>query len=389
MGVKVRERGGNWWVYIDHKGRRRAKRCASKKAAQIAADKIDAALRLGQVGVLDADKPLVTFQEYAEQWLETVGAVRLRPATVEQYRLRLRLRQLPTLGPLPMTSITRETVRTLLGQMVKVGNQHSKGRPAARRTIQGALRTLSAIFTTTEEDGLAPMNPTRRLGAQVAPTAADSLSEIEVFDRGEVSRLLGLAELDYPEYYPFLLCLARTGMRLGEAIGLEWRDVDWTARVILIRRSRRRNRVSQPKNGKARRVDMSRQLAEALQDLRTLQEAEAVVAGHAPPERVFSDRTGGPIQADGFRQTVWAPLLRRAQLRYRKPHTLRHTYASMLIEAGEPLIYVQQQLGHHSAPFTLSVYGHLLPRGDRRAVDALDDAAIRNPHATDLFARQS
>jgi integrase len=389
MGVKVRERGGNWWVYIDHKGRRRAKRCASKKAAQIAADKIDAALRLGQVGVLDADKPLVTFQEYAEQWLETVGAVRLRPATVEQYRLRLRLRQLPTLGPLPMTSITRETVRTLLGQMVKVGNQHSKGRPAARRTIQGALRTLSAIFTTAEEDGLVPTNPARRLGAQVAPTAADSLSEIEVFDRGEVSRLLGLAELDYPEYYPFLLCLARTGMRLGEAIGLEWRDVDWTTRVILIRRSRRRNRVSQPKNGKARRVDMSRQLAEALQGLRTLQEAEAVVAGHAPPERVFSDRTGGPIQADGFRQTVWAPLLRRAQFRYRKPHTLRHTYASMLIEAGKPLIYVQQQLGHHSAAFTLSVYGHRLPRGDRRAVDALDDATIRNPHATELLARQS
>ena len=46
---------------------------------------------------------------------------------------------------------------------------------------------------------------------------------------------------------------------------------------------------------------MSRQLAEALQGLRTLQEAEAVVAGQAPPERVFSDRTGGPIQEDGFR----------------------------------------------------------------------------------------
>ena len=113
------------------------------------------------------------------------------------------------------------------------------------------------------------------------------------------------------------------------------------------------------------------------------------MAGHAPPERVFSDRTGGPIQADGFRPTVWAPLLRRAQLRYWKPHRLRHTYASTMIEAGEPLIYVQQQLGHHSAAFTLSVYGHLLPRGDRRAVDALDDATIRNPHATELLARQS
>jgi hypothetical protein len=54
----------------------------------------------------------------------------------------------------------------------------------------------------------------------------------------------------------------------------------------------------------------------------------------------------------------------------------------MLIEAGEPLTYVQQQLGHHSPAFTLGVYGHLLPRGDRRAVDRLDDVTFRNPGAT-------
>jgi integrase len=138
MGVKVRERNGAWWVYVDHKGRRRAKRCASKKAAQIAADKIDAALRLGQVSVLDDDKParIVTFKDYAGHWMETVGAVRLRPGTAEQYQVRLRLRLLPTLGPMPMTSITRETVRTLLGEMVKAGNQRSKGRTAARGTVR-------------------------------------------------------------------------------------------------------------------------------------------------------------------------------------------------------------------------------------------------------------
>lgn len=78
-------------------------------------------------------------------------------------------------------------------------------------------------------------------------------------------------------------------------------------------------------------------------------------------------------------------MLRRAGLRYRKIHTLRHSLASLLIEAGEPLPYVQQQLGHHSAAFTLKVYGHLMPRGSRRAVDALDDIQTptnRNPGAT-------
>ena len=59
-----------------------------------------------------------------------------------------------------------------------------------------------------------------------------------------------------------------------------------------------------------------------------------------------------------------------------------------MIEAGEPLTYIQQQLGHHSPGSTLTVYGHLLPRGDRRAVDRLDDplpeATISNPRATDV-----
>jgi integrase len=197
-------------------------------------------------------------------------------------------------------------------------------------------------------------------------------------------------EDERPGYYPFLLCLARTGIRLGEAVALEWRDVDFAARVLLIRRSRRKARVSEPKNGKARRVDISPQLAAALHTLKSIQDTEAIVHGGPSPERVFSDHHGGSIQDDTFRQRVWAPLLKRAELRYRKPHTLRHTYASMLIEAGEPLTYIQQQLGHHSPAFTLKVYGHLLPRVGRRGVDVLDDSAatIRNPAATDLLALQ-
>lgn len=387
MGVKVKEWKGGWYVFINWKGKRRAKKCASKKAAELARDKIDAALKLGQVDVLDADKrplpPSVpTFAEYADRWLTTVGSVRVRPATLEQYRTRLKLRLLPTLGPLPLTSITRETVRNLIGEMIRGGNYRSRGRPIARGTIRETLGTLSTFLSTAEEDGLIPFNPARRLGKQIAPTGAEEAQEIEVFERAELRVLLEVAERDWPEYYPFVLCLARTGMRLGEAIALEWRDIEWTNRVIFVRRSRRRDRISEPKNGKVRRVDMSAQLAEVLRNLRTLQEAEAVLSGTAPPEWVFPTPEGTPIKEDSFRNYVWTRLLRRAGLRYRKPHTLRHTFASMLIEQGEPLTYVQQQLGHHSPAFTLKVYGHLLPRGNRRAVDALDDTTIRNPGAT-------
>jgi integrase len=128
---------------------------------------------------------------------------------------------------------------------------------------------------------------------------------------------------------------------------------------------------------------MSRQLAATLAGWKSLQEADAVLAGHAVAPWVFRNPDGAVNRVDGFRRALWTSLLRRASLRYRKPHTLRHTYASLLIQAGEPLTYVQQQLGDHSPAFTLAVYGHLIPRGDRRAVDALDDATGRNLYATD------
>jgi integrase len=206
-----------------------------------------------------------------------------------------------------------------------------------------------------------------------------------VFTPRELTRLLAVAEQDFPENYPFVLTLARTGIRLGEAVGLEWRDVDFSQRVLVIRRSVREGRVSLPKNGKTRRVDMSPQLAACLESLRSLQGAEAALQGIPAPERCF------PGQQDerAWRAYTWAAVLRRAEVRYRKPHTLRHTYASLLLERRESLLYVQQQLGHHSPAFTLTVYGHLMPREGARAVDALDDPHPTAPQtqAPDVTAR--
>jgi integrase len=386
MGVRIKEWKGSWWVFVNHKGRRKAKKCASKKAAELARDQIDARLKLGQLDVLEADQkpspPTVpTFAEYAERWLESVGAVRLRLSSLEQYRVRLKLRLLPTLGPLPLIGITRETVRNLIGEMVRLGNFRSQGQSPSRSTLRETLGTLSAILTTAEEDGLIPTNPARRMGRNIAATGTVEARDIEVFDREELMKLLEVTERDSPEFYPLVLCLARTGMRTGEAFALAWQDIDWKNRAIFVRRSRRRNRISEPKNGKVRRADMSAQLAAVLRGLKSIQEAEAVVRGVEPPERVFNAPDGGPVREDVFRR-FWVALLRRTEVRYRKPHTLRHTFASLLLEAGEPILYVQQQLGHHSPAFTLRVYGHLLPRGERRAVDLLDDATSRNPRAT-------
>jgi integrase len=282
-----------------------------------------------------------------------------------QARSRLK-RVLPVIGPLPLTTITRQTIRDLVARVQSQGSRRVKGKGITRRTIRATLGIVSVILGQAVEDGVIPSNPCQRLG-KLLPNG-QAAPEIEVFTRRELAALLDVAQRDYSDSYPFLLTLARTGLRLGEAVGLEWRDVDLGERVLHVRRSVRKGRVSLPKNGKPRRVDVSPMLAECLSSLRSFQAAEAALKGIPAPERCFP----GQQVEDNWRERVWRAVLRRASLRYRKIHTLRHTVASLLLEHRESLAYVSEQLGHSSPAITLKVYTHLIPREGRRAVDGLD-----------------
>ena len=115
--------------------------------------------------------------------------------------------------------------------------------------------------------------------------------------------------------------------------------------------------------------------------LLTMREAEAILKGQDRSRWLFPGRDGEPMTPDAFWQNVWRPLLRRSKLPYRKPHALRHTHASLLIQNGESLAYIRDQLGHHSIKLTVDTCGHLVRGTNRAAVDRLDDATGRNQQA--------
>jgi integrase len=123
---------------------------------------------------------------------------------------------------------------------------------------------------------------------------------------------------------------------------------------------------------------MSAQLADVLASLRLRQKAKALRDGKEAPEMVFPSRFETLLDDANLRH-VFGRILEKAQVRQIRFHDLRHTFASLLIQQGESLAYVKDQMGHSSIQITVDVYGHLVPGGNRAAVDRLDDA---QPNAT-------
>ena len=123
-------------------------------------------------------------------------------------------------------------------------------------------------------------------------------------------------------------------------------------------------------------------LAAALQRRKSLLEAETAIQGRDLAPWVFTNRVDRPVDALNLVHRVWLPLLEKAGLRRIRFHDLRHTYASLLIQRGESLTYVKDQLGHHSIQVTVDLYGHLVPGANRSAVDRLAAATNCNLYAT-------
>jgi len=238
------------------------------------------------------------------------------------------------------------------------------------------------------DDGVASFNPAARVGRFNRRRGEDK--KIDPLTKSEVSILLKSVKEKMPHYYPLLLCALRTGMREGELIGLTWGDIDFNGRFIVVRRNISRGEVTSTKSGKTRRVDMSLQLTNTLETLLAHRKAEGLRRELDKPaeERrkqeevltevidgwVFTTLQGTQLDPSNMRKQVFYRALDLAELRRVRFHDLRHTFASLLIQQGESLPYVKDQLGHHSIQITVDIYGHLVPGANRNAVDRLDDA---------------
>jgi integrase len=372
MGVRVREKDGNWYLFINHHNRRAAKKIgpATKenfKRANRLAERLRVELAFRER--IDEPPTLPTLAEYADSWLNSVRTLR-KTATWEAYSRHMTKFWVPALGKYRLDEVTRPLIKRVLIKLQDEGLN-----PGYVRNILTALQSCLAEAV---DEELIKANPADRQGRNIAketPTA------IEVFTEDELRHLLDVARRDMPALYPKLFIMARTGMREGEMLTLQYGDLDFARRKIVVRRTwgsrnARKNLlcINTPKSGKARHIDMSPQLAEVLQTW--------LPHPRAATDWLFPGASGTrPMTPNGFTY-LWERLLKRADLAHRGPHAVRHSYASILLDRGENPLYVKEQLGHASIRITMDTYGHLLRKKGPAGVATLDDPEICNLSAT-------
>lgn len=317
---------------------------------------------------LEKKKPVPTFRVYSRAFMETYSVMNHKPATQESYETVLRLHLNPALGDIPLDKITKRDVKALIYEKRQTGLSQS--------TVRLIKAYLSAILSEAVDDEIIPLNPAQRLG-RAFNGKKDPAAGINPLSRKELGVLLDAVSENYKEHYALFLLLARTGMRIGEALALEWGDIDFAGRFITVSRSLVRGRISTPKSGKSRRVDMSLQLTEALKRHKVQSKKKGFSLGLGDiPEYVFTNNKGGPIDKNNWRRRVFNKALEKAGLRKIRIHDLRHTYATLRISKGDNISDVSGQLGHHSAKLTLDVYNHWMPGKKKAEVDALDDVLV-------------
>jgi len=381
MGVKVREKkkgSGVWWIFIDHQGRRKAKKIGrDEKAAKNIAKKVEAKLAMGDMGLVENKTvAAATFEEYANTWKTLTVPATCKPSTVSDYQGILKNHVLPVFGKTTVNEINRFMVKRFLMKKITDG--------FASSTVTHMKNAISGTLNLAVDDEILPVNPAHNIGKIFIKQ--NPKPKVDPFNIDELATLLGTYQIHFPRHYPLILTLARTGIRFGEGLGLQWKDIDFKGRFITIERSLSKSRIETPKSGQSRKVDMSQQLTDTLRELKHHRRIETLKRGWARmPEWVFVTKNGEPYHESYIRRMFYKAL-EKANLRKIRIHDLRHTYATLRISKGDNIADVSNQLGHHSVKFTMDIYYHWVPGGSKAEVDGLDElgssATIRNLSAT-------
>lgn len=283
--------------------------------------------------------------------------------TIRGYRSILKNHIVEQLGGIPIDSVTVEDLTRWIRWM--------QDRKKSVKTISNAWgAVLAPAFDTAVRKGWRADNPCNFV--KLPRDHKSTTRTIRPLTKTEFDRLHKAMTEQYKLFTRFL---ALTGLRFGEATALTWDDLDLEAEVgnVSVTKAWKGSygfrEVGTPKSRSGvRNVPLPRSL---------VVELKASREGAKGDDLVFTNRAGGPVTSGLYHHFGWKDAIeaKGVKLEGVRPHDLRHTYASWLLQSGMDAFKVSRLLGHASLATTLKVYGHLMPEVQREAAEAMESYA--------------
>ena len=356
MKGSIQKKGNTYYAVIALNGKRKWFKGGTKKDAQKTLN--DKLYEIGQGTYRELTK--ATFKDFSGVWLSSYASPGVKPSTLAGYKRIIEKLLQPAFGHYQMTDIMTGHLQAFIADRLK---------SVSAKTATNEIVVIKEMFKHALRWGYLKLNP-----AEYLERPRITKPEIEVLSPAEISALLEKASGHYRTAF---LTDFLTGMRAGELWGLQWGDIDWNSKRIHVRRSLWKGSFQTPKSKTSnRQIDIPDML---IQELKKWKLA-CPVNEH---DLVFPSAEGRPSQHDNVVKRHYNPALRNAGLRQVSFHSLRHSNASMRIQAGQNIKYIQSQMGHASINITLDIYGHLFNDANfnRQQVELLEVSfnSVRNP----------
>lgn len=271
----------------------------------------------------------------------------------------------PALGDLKIPDITSANISALLLSMQSQGKSHA--------TCVKVYTILHSLFKMAYMGDAVSRNPMDKVERPKPRKDEVQGEEPETYTPEEIQRIFSALETEPLKWRAMLHLLIDTGIRRGEACGLQWANVNFKENTITIAGNlcytpSKGVYLDTPKNGRTRTIDVDPDIMKLLRSLRSEQ------AGKAISPFVFTQE-GSPEPMHPQSPTRY---MKRFSTRYNvpdlHPHKLRHTFASIAITSGADVASVSEKLGHSDKAVTLRMYTHADQESMKKASNIFREA---------------